>query len=235
MSAYSRASQPRRFVIVTTQRSGSTLLVQSLDSSPRIFCAGEIFHPGAKVHHREFQFPHARAGGGPLSRLLGAFGSGARIRSHLGGFYEQAGAGVEAVGFKLMVSQLRRFPAVMPTLRDSGARFLYLYRDDVDAAARSYQRARTTGVYHSNRLAGLGGRSESLPDEDEFTRIVERCRVNKQEVLRLSDAYDGAIFTYEQMTRNWDSFIAAVGAEIGIVGLRVEQALAKLPAEEASE
>ena len=34
-----------RFVIVNTQRTGSTHLVKLLDSHPSILCAGEIFYP----------------------------------------------------------------------------------------------------------------------------------------------------------------------------------------------
>lgn len=32
-----------KFIVFTTPRTGSTLLVKSLDTHPEIFCAGEIF------------------------------------------------------------------------------------------------------------------------------------------------------------------------------------------------
>jgi len=41
---------PRRFVILTTQRSGSTWLVQELDQHPEIRCLGEVFN-----HHKHIK------------------------------------------------------------------------------------------------------------------------------------------------------------------------------------
>jgi len=48
-----------RFVILTTQRSGSTVLTRTLDEHPDIFCAGEIFHEfKTNIHHAEWYFPN---------------------------------------------------------------------------------------------------------------------------------------------------------------------------------
>ena len=49
-----------KFVIFTTPRTGSTLLIKSLDTHPEIMCAGEIFFFRGAAFHNEHRYPFIR-------------------------------------------------------------------------------------------------------------------------------------------------------------------------------
>jgi LPS sulfotransferase NodH len=218
----------RRFVVFTSQRTGSTLLVRSLDSSPSITCAGELFHTGRGIHHPEFQYAHQWLGSASLGRMRDVFVGRQRVRSHLQNFYSTAGNGVAAVGFKLMLSQTRRFPAVKPALLELGVQFLYLVRSDVLATALSFCRAKATGVFHSDRAGRMPKHAQLVVSEDEFARVLRKCKSDKDELINLHQTHGGLLLQYENMVSDWDAFVETIGTELGIAGLRVSKALSRL-------
>ena len=222
------ADKTAKFVVLTSQRTGSTLLTRSLDSSSRIFCAGELFRRGQGIHHLEHQFPFELLGSVKLGKLCDTFASRFRIRRHLGNFYLAAGVGVEAVGFKLMVSQLRRYPEILSTAVALGARLLFLIREDSVAAALSFCRAKASGVFHSDRVHDATLRPSIVIDENDFARILGECKSDKQELARIHREYGGLLMRYEDLVSNWDEFIEKLGVELGLEGLRVAKALSKL-------
>jgi LPS sulfotransferase NodH len=222
------ADKTATFVVLTSQRTGSTLLIRSLDSSSRIFCAGELFRRGRGIHHLEYQFPFKLLGSVNLGKLCDAFASRFRIRKHLSNFYLAAGVGVEAVGFKLMVSQLRRYPEILSTAVTMGSRLLFLFREDTLAAALSYCRAKASGVFHSDRLHDADMRPSIVVGENEFVRVLRECKLDKQELVRIHRQYGGLLMRYEDMVSNWDELIEKLGIELGLNDLRVAKALSKL-------
>jgi hypothetical protein len=222
------ADKTAKFVVLTSQRTGSTLLIRSLDSSSRIFCAGELFRRGRGIHHLEYRFPFELLGSVNLGKLCDAFASRFRIRKHLSNFYLAAGVGVEAVGFKLMVSQLRRYPAILPTAVTTGWRLLFLFREDTLAAALSYCRAKASGVFHSDKLHNVDVPPSIVVDENEFVRVLRECKSDKRELVRMHRKYGGLLIRYEDMVSNWDEFVEKLGIELGLKDLRVAKALSKL-------
>src|SRR5689334_11271874 len=46
-----------RFVVFTTPRTGSSLLITTLDTHPEIFCAGELFFLKGDIYHTEHKYP----------------------------------------------------------------------------------------------------------------------------------------------------------------------------------
>ncbi len=214
--------------MLSSPRTGSTLLVRSLDSSPSILCAGEIFHTGRAIHHPEFRYEHEWLGSVGLGRLRDVFFGRFRIREHLHSLYSSTETRVEAVGFKLMLIQLRRFSAIMPALTEMGVKFLYLYRNDPVATALSYCRAKATGVFHSDRMRKDQKQRPLVISEYEFARVLRMCTLDKQELLSLCERFGGLLLRYEEMISEWDAFVDRIGAELGIEGLQVTQSLAKL-------
>lgn len=217
-----------KFVLLTSQRTGSTLLVRSLDSSPQILCAGEMFHSGPGVHRPEFQYPAAFLGSYRLGRIRDAVVGRRRIHRHLASFYSVADDRIDAVGFKLMLSQARQYQSIMRTLRALGVRFLYLYREDSVATALSYCRARVTGVFHSDRMGQSRASANIVVSEQEFSRVLRRCRSDRDELIRLHAHLNGYLMRYEDMVADWEGFIEKVGNELGIRGLQVAKALSKM-------
>lgn len=79
----------RPLVIVGMKRSGTTLLVESLDQHPEVVCCGELFHPDAEVRRKErFFYPERADAGAFLEWGLYALADG-------------------AAGFKLLYDQAR--------------------------------------------------------------------------------------------------------------------------------
>jgi LPS sulfotransferase NodH len=151
-----------------------------------------------------------------------------RLVSHLRDFYANAGKGVKAAGFKLMMSQARHRPAIFPLLLDLGVKFLFLYRRDTFATALSYYRAQRTQVFHSDREPTHGNRLLGPANAAEVREFYLRCLSDKEEILETQRSIGGLLLAYEDMVANWDRFIFVIGREIGVPELRVGMALAKL-------
>ena len=216
------------FVVITSQRTGSTLLVKSLDSSPRIFCAGELFHPGMRTLHKEFQFPFLQDDTGVVSRMISTWHLSSRVREHLGYFYSQAGPEAQAVGFKLMVSQAAAYPAIVPCLSKLGVTALFLYRRNAFDTALSYFKATVTGRFHSDGQSPTGEAVGVIVSEREFRRRFDSCQHDRNRVFKMQKSYGGRLLAYEDLVAHWDASIALVGQEIGMPELRVTKVLEKL-------
>lgn len=216
------------FAVIATQRTGSTLLVRSLDSSPDIFCAGEIFRSGPHIYHGEFSYSHSMLGSNFIGKLADRLVGKRRVARHLDRFYGQAGRGVRAVGFKVMASQLRRHRAILDSLRERDAKLVFLHRRDSFATAISYCKARATGVFHSDRVGGSNDAESFAADPGEFGELLRRCESEKSEILSLHASVGGMLLAYEDMSYDWVGFIRSVGHALGIDGLTLPPALEKL-------
>jgi len=222
------ASGHRRFVIVATQRSGSTLLVKSLDSAPTIFCAGEMFHGGPNTLHPECNYPQNLLGSRFLGRVADRYIQGSRVEKHVRNFYSRQRPGVKAVGFKVMTSQLRSYHTLLPLLVATDTVRFFLYREDSFAAALSNFRAISSGVYHSDRVTVRGSTHMLTANIDEFQELLNRSNAHKQEALQLHARYGGVLLTYENLIDNWERLIAELGDKLGIPHLRVGKALERI-------
>lgn len=221
-------AQCRRFVIVATQRSGSTLLVKSLDCEPSIFCAGEIFHGGPHTHHPECNYPQTILGSRHLASIADRYFQRQRVARHINNFYSQQRAAMKAVGFKVMTSQLRSYHTLLPQLVAMDTVRFFLYRDDSFAAALSNFRAISSGVYHSDRVMNRGSTRILTPTVVEFQKLVKRSNDYKQEALNLYHTYGGVLLSYERLIECWETMIAEIGDALGIPNLRVGKALNRI-------
>ena len=221
-------SDCRRFVVVATQRSGSTLLVKSLDSAPTIFCAGEMFHGGPNTLHPECNYPQKLLGSSLLGRVADRYFQGPRVRKHVLTFYSRQRAGIKAVGFKVMTSQLRSYHTLLPLLVATDTVRFFLHREDSFAAALSTFRAKSSGVYHSDRVAVPASSQTVNANPDEFQLLLKRSKAHRQEALDLHARYGGVLLTYESLIKHWDSLIAEMGDKLGIPQLRVGKALDRI-------
>jgi len=173
----SRWCAPRRFVILTTGRTGSELLASLLDSHPRIVCAGELLKEG-----RTFptQYVEARAGMAGLR-------------------------GMEAYGWKLLLSQYRNpsgtvrgigDPDTYPARLDAmGYRLILLARRNLVAQAMSSIRAEQTQFHHYR-----GDRTAFTPTEVDPVTLMAFTWVREAETTALIETI-GAVpylrLTYE--------------------------------------
>jgi LPS sulfotransferase NodH len=118
-----------RFVVLSTQRSGSTWVVDMLTSHPRVVAYSELFMHGGEgtpKWSREQDLPYWQTyvrerGAGRIARPYALW-------QYLGEAFRER-PGIDAVGFKLMYSQLTRISKpLMPALWLKRARIIHLIR-----------------------------------------------------------------------------------------------------------
>lgn len=134
-----------RFVVLSTQRSGSTWVVDMLDSHPRVSCYGELLLPEGTGKH-----PVGAQDTVPLSDVLRERRSGSLAR-HLEGWRyldRLYGGQAESVGFKLMYAQVRAFPWLLAYLAVRRVKVLHVVRTNKFDQVLSRIVARETDQYH---------------------------------------------------------------------------------------
>lgn len=136
-----------QFVVVSTQRTGSTMLIKLLDSHPAVLCPGEIFFPGSGSEYAIRRYV-AKSG---LRKLRHEIARAALVREFLDQFYDQPGC--SAVGFKYMYSQARRIPRLYPSVVDyiieSGMPVIHGVRNNLLRVVISRIASKSSGVYRS--------------------------------------------------------------------------------------
>jgi LPS sulfotransferase NodH len=141
---------PVAFVVLTFPRSGSTWLMNMLDSHPEIAAYDELFLGGEGVQPRaEDQLAFASY----LERVpepTRRFRLPHRI-AYLRSVYRER-PGVRAVGFKLVYGQVSANPGLLQYFAVRRVRAIHLVRANLLDAVISYEVARESGVFH--RLRG---------------------------------------------------------------------------------
>lgn len=139
------SSHTAHFVILGTQRTGTTLIRTSLGSHPEVLCHGEVFNLGKKPYRDEGGFWH-------YSRMS----LGNRLRSvcrpryaterFLADLYSSPG--YSAIGFKLMLSHCRPRPYIWPCVKKRRVKAILVERRNVLKTLVSRRTASRSGVYH---------------------------------------------------------------------------------------
>lgn len=221
------------FYVLSTVRSGSTVLTKTLDKHPEVFCAGELFYSGG-ISHQEHQYPFLgrrfiRAPG-LLSRLnmpLMPF----RIGSFLREFYlAEEKNGAAAVGFKLMVTQYNRSPAAFRRAfrRYKNIRPIVLIRRNILKQAVSLARARTTGVFHTtSRRVSEDVRDVRLKLEPRRLYRTIR-RLEKQRTQLLSLAGDDALRVDYEDFSEWAELWERLCDHLGVAKAAMQPAQRKI-------
>ncbi|MGH3136357.1 MAG: hypothetical protein ACRDPV_07685 [Gaiellaceae bacterium] len=111
------------FVVFTTQRNGSTWLMSVLNGLDGVSAQGELFLPRPRSPETRWDSEFA------LPRYVESKTQYGRVRplsvfNYLSALYRDG----SAVGFKLMYSQLRRYPEILPYLMRKRIRVVHLVR-----------------------------------------------------------------------------------------------------------
>lgn len=166
-------TRPRPFVVVGTQRSGSTLVASLLDSVPTIRCAEEILLEEDPPDPQSYRYFRRSA----LSIWSRALLSRSRcVVDYVDAFFAGAHPTLDAVGFKLMYNQLvdRRLAMVayhhawtvrsfysrklIRSLRERDVLVVHLVRPNTLEVLVSRRLAESTNVWHSRE----GARKERI-------------------------------------------------------------------------
>ncbi len=185
-----------RFVIMSTARSGTSLLSETLNSHPDIVCHGEIFHPDPKWHLK------GNLSGLPPEQIRA-------LRADAGAFLEKVfdQPGAVAVGFKMWRDQ--EPDACLRLLRDETISKIIYERRKKLAQYSSGALAERTGVWNISR-----GDAYHAPE-------AEKLPFNPADFRRFLDYQRAADDFYRANVRG--PFVEVVYSEIVTQGLKMIQ------------
>jgi LPS sulfotransferase NodH len=209
-----------RFVVLSTQRSGSTWVVDMLNSHPGVVTYSELFMhggEGAPNWGAEKDIPYWQTftreeGGGRLARSF-------KLWRYLGRVYEER-PGIEAIGFKLMYSQLTRVARpLMPALWLRRARIIHLLRRNaLDVVLSKEAGEARRGVLHAHSGERVEAVRIRLRTDDLLDRMVAHDR--QIEGARVRFKHVGVPYrevVYEDLVANekegFDSLFRFLGVE----------------------
>ncbi len=148
----------KKFVVLSTQRSGSTFLGTCLDSHPDVQAYGELFQhfraervnmPNPPVRYQVSYQKYLEESF--LRRLADRFRQKGLIYKYLEQTYSKF-EDKEAVGFKLMYNQAEKRPDIVRWLQENNVKVVHLIRENCLKTFVSLELAKKRGVYSSTKL-----------------------------------------------------------------------------------
>ncbi len=215
-----------RFVVLGTQRTGTTLVSTSLNSHPKVKCLGEAFKaflPRGDVDVADSGY--RRYWSSSLGRRCAHYLRRERsVRTFLDELY--GGTDCAAVGFKLMFNQLRQAPAILDYFEEHAVRCINVYRDNILKTLVSRLSARATGVFHATE-------KKARPKVTIQTAgLIERLTALEAEKTRWRDLVGERLpmmrVSYEDFVRDRDVCGRQVLEFIGVAPQPLDSRLSKL-------
>jgi LPS sulfotransferase NodH len=189
--------RPRPFVLLSKQRSGSTWLMDLLDSHPQICVYGELFHSGGYGRprvgrNRDILFWKSYAAiHQPRGRL-------AKLRS----YFEYLDAevfcpqpGIAAAGFKLMYNQAATELGVLAYLSVRGVSIIHLIRGNHLDAVLSEETSSVRGMFH----AEVGAKIDDLQIELDMFTLLDRIKRREADINAARRFFSTARLPYHEV------------------------------------
>jgi LPS sulfotransferase NodH len=216
------------FVVLSTQRSGSTWVVDMLESHPRVVAYSELFMHGGEGKPKwggEKDLPYWQTYSRGKSRLAKPY----LLWKYLGDAYRER-PGIDAVGFKLMYSQLSRISRpLMPALWLKRVRIIHLIRRNaLDVVLSSEAGAARQGKLHARD----GERVEDVRLNLDTQSLVRRMTLHERAIAgaRVRFKRVGLPYTevvYEDLAADESGF-ASLFEFLGVEPAPVTSSLQKL-------
>ncbi|TCK19462.1 sulfotransferase family protein [Thiogranum longum] len=192
----------KKFIILSTQRSGSAFLATSLASHPLITCHREIFLQKNRNCDSYQMYRSSSLG----RRVTDIFNRGSLVDKYLQGIFS-ADSHVSAAGFKLMYSQAKRFPEVTNWLLENNVHIIHLIRKNYLRTILSACIAQARGIHHSSKTL-------------EKTKVIIHPEMAMREMKKISDN----INSYCSLFRNnpyieisYESFVSDRDAQAKLI------------------
>ena len=230
-----------RFVVVTTGRSGSTWLVQALNSHSQVVCFGSPFEVGSD--YVSFDVQHYDNFDSRARSLRDRDGL-AFLSSYIFGEHVE---GTKAVGFKFQYRNWIGFGKVINSLVASQElKVIHLRRNNLLRSLISFRLTRATGQYHRRprqlgwrkamlalrhpaqavqRLPSLLKRKEYVApvltlSKEECSEFFMQTRMQEQRFDEMFREHERLDITYEQMV---EDFPATSERVLDFIGVHTEQ------------
>lgn len=221
-----------KFVIFTTQRSGSTVLTRTLDEHPEIFCAGELFQTSTEIHHAEWHFPSWGFDSKSftvlkLNKIINYPNMRFRSVPHLEKFYSGNAKGESARGFKLMFTHMRTAPHAWRFLREQNTRVIVLVRNNIFKTTLSRYRKAENRIAHSSEGTVSDFRFH-VPGEKLIAQMKELESVNRN-LLKFSEGMQRLVLQYEDF-HDWKNIMCRVQEFLDVTPVPMDPVLKKIGA-----
>lgn len=226
----------KKFVVVGTQRTGTTLVTTSLNSHPAIHCAGELFkmrRPHGSVDVLDSGY-RAYIDTALHLRVADFFFRGRLVPAFLDRFFEQPG--FKAVGFKLMNNHTypREFASLIPYLIRRHISVIHMVRDNVLKTHLSRLAAQRRRVFHATK------KPTDLPKLNVSTVDLELklSRIEAQGT-RLKQLFQGNVpyvaVTYEGYIADSEKEVQRLLSFLGVPSAPLRSPLVKVSPEDLSQ
>jgi LPS sulfotransferase NodH len=212
------------FVILGTQRTGTTWLATLLDAHREVRCYGEAFksfESRSKVDVGDSGYLHYRQATW-RRRLRHLLQRRASVDAYLDELYAPPAAQVQAVGFKLMLNQGTRNAAVLDYLLARGARGIAVFRENSLQTLVSRLSARQSGTFHSTEK--VAARPVVVAVDDLLQRLASLDAERTAWSERLGARMTLHRVSYEQLAGDPNATMAGV---FGFLGVSVEPVTAR--------
>lgn len=223
-----------KFVIFTTPRTGSTLLIKSLDSHPEVFCGGELFFFKGAIYHNEWRYPFLRLPiGSKLNYLINYPKIFLSLKDFLNKFFSASEKGEKARGFKLMHFQTFYTPGIFAYLKSNDVKVIVLIRKNILRNTLSDLRARATKVYHNEK-----GAADNIPkfkvNLEELGKKMRQIEGFNTQLERASEGLNRKIVYYEDF-ENWETTMSGILQFIQVADIPVKAVSQKLNPEKLED
>lgn len=217
-----------KFVVFTTPRAGSSLLIKTLDSHPEIFCAGELFFFKGNIYHNETSYQFWKF---PVSSKLNYIINYAKLfftlKDFLNKFFKTDHASIKAKGFKLMLFQMFYIPGIFRYLKKHDVKIIVLIRKNILCNALSDLRARSTKVYHNEGDVATITIPKFRVDVNALRKKMKQIESFNKQLISSTANLKRKIIYYEDF-ENWDETIANVLKYLKVEDIPLDAASKKL-------
>ena len=191
---FSQNKQSTNFVIISTQRSGTTYLTQLLNSHTEIHMGSELFKMSedlANVDDDNYRYAEKNR----------------TAQKHLNDFYLKYGKSNLAVGFTLMHRQLMQNPKILSYIKENNILCIYLERENQLKTVISRLKARDTSLYHTTKNLN----KEAF--EIDLNSLVKELDVLDKSIIDLRALVKELpliTVTYESLQQNQDNTLKTI-------------------------
>lgn len=197
-----------RFAIVTTQRSGSTMLGNTLNTHPDVYCYGEPFQKTTRYPWTFESYARSKRRRGALRKVAPQL----LIPRYLEVLQIEAPRSV-AIGFKLMYNHRKRHPELIWMLRRRDYRVIHLVRENVLRSHVSAAIASRRGVWAAHETPDAV--TISL-DTRSLIRDLDRRMANIELHRRLLNRLTTFEVAFERLVADRRATLSAIAEFLGV-------------------
>lgn len=221
-----------KFVIISIPRSGSTVLTRTLDNHPEIFCAGELFNTSKDIHHPEFHFASWGSNSKKhsvqfINRIINYVNHRLRSVPHIKSFYCNKVKNKKAMGFKLMLSNIKTAPYLWRYIKKENIKVIVLIRSNVFKIALSRYRKAKSRVAHITE-GQIPSKLFHVPADKLINQMKEIENANYN-LIKFSEGMNRMIVVYSDFY-NWEETINKIEDFLCVKNIALVPALKKIAA-----